>query len=241
MAGSSPPSNRGTTDELPAAPVPTSARKRIGRPPRIDRETIARAVVEIGFDEVTMKRAADHIGVSVPGLYHYVKGRDDLIRLAADYAVSAVDLPVYSGQTWQEWLREWGRYVDRSMSDRPEVFQHFLTAGLDDGRVLEVMGTAIERLVEAGLTPGQAIEAWQAVASVALGAAANRIRERAATEQGHPWPSRVHAVLARLDPDQFPAMHEIAAAHLPRSGDALERQLDIVILGIEARLASAKD
>ena len=55
-------------------------RKRIGRPPRIDLAAIADAVLVIGFDDVTMRRVADHLGVSVPGLYHYVKGRDDLLR-----------------------------------------------------------------------------------------------------------------------------------------------------------------
>ena len=46
------------------------------------------AVIELGFADVTMKSAAEHLGVSVPGLYHYVNGKDDLIRVAADYQLA---------------------------------------------------------------------------------------------------------------------------------------------------------
>lgn len=231
MTGSSP----SAVDADDATP-----RKRIGRPPRIDREAIARAVVEIGFDEVTMKKAADHIGVSVPGLYHYVKGRDDLIRLAAEYAVAAVDLPVYTSQTWQDWLREWGRYMDRSMSDRPEVFQHFLTASLDEVRVTHVLGAALERLVDAGLTTEQAYEAWQAVSAMALGTAAGRIRERSASAAGS-WAQRTQEVLDGTDGDEMRTLREVVTSTRTSAEDVLERQLDIVIRGIESRLADDAD
>ena len=224
----------------PRPPETGPAPKRIGRPPRIDKDAIARAVLEIGFDEVTMKRAAEHLGVSVPGLYHYVRGRDDLIRLAADHAMSGVALPVYKGQTWEDWLREWGRYIDRSMSLRPEVLQHFLTASIDDTRVIEVMGGALDRLVELGLTPEFAFEAWQMVAAVATGAAAGRVRERSAAESGQPWIARVHSILARMEPSELPALRAIASSRLPNAAQNLDRQLDTVIAGLQARRSTTR-
>src|SRR5690606_42008290 len=49
--------------------------RRVGRPPRIDRDAIARAVTEIGLDEGTVKRVAGHPGVRVPRPPHPVPGR----------------------------------------------------------------------------------------------------------------------------------------------------------------------
>ena len=61
---------------------------RIGRPPRIDRTAIAEAVLELGLDGISMKAVADHLGVSVAGLYHHVANRHELLVLAAERSLS---------------------------------------------------------------------------------------------------------------------------------------------------------
>src|SRR3954454_12890200 len=90
----------------------------VGRPARIDRDAIARAVLEIGFDDATMKRVAEHLGVSVPGLYYYVRGRDDLLRVAAEYSLAQTVVPEDRGQHWALWLREWAEYMRAAMAER---------------------------------------------------------------------------------------------------------------------------
>ena len=59
---------------------------RRGRPPSIDREAIAEAVFELGTANATMRRVAERLGVSLPGLYHHVKNKDELLRVAAQHA-----------------------------------------------------------------------------------------------------------------------------------------------------------
>ena len=78
---------------LTIAGTELAGRPKIGRPARIDRAMIARAAYEIGLDRVTMKAVADHLGVSVPGLYHHVQGRDDLMRLGAEYSAAQLHDP----------------------------------------------------------------------------------------------------------------------------------------------------
>lgn len=155
------------------------APKRIGRPPRIDREAIAQAVLEIGFDDVTMKRTAQHLGVSVPGLYHYVRGKDDLVRLAAGYSLSRIRLPEHTGQDWETWLRDWAHYIRGSMGSSPELFTHFLEGGLDEDRFATVVGAALDVLVQLGFSPEAAHEAWGLISAVSLGTAAADLRLRA--------------------------------------------------------------
>jgi AcrR family transcriptional regulator len=82
---------------------------------------IARAASEIGLDNVTMKAVAEHLGVSVPGLYHHVDGRDDLMRLATAYSAQRIVLPGDRGQHWTEWLLEWSRHAFEVFVAQPEM------------------------------------------------------------------------------------------------------------------------
>ena len=58
--------------------MPGSQPNKVGRPARIDRDAIAEAVLELGLDGISMKAVADHLGVSVAGLYHHVSNRREL-------------------------------------------------------------------------------------------------------------------------------------------------------------------
>src|SRR5690348_8135749 len=95
----------------PVAP----ARRRVGRPARLDRAAIARASAELDLDQVSMRSVADRLGVSVPSLYHYVRGRDDLLRMAAEQSAARLSVPEDSGQHWSVWLYQW---ADHARSDR---------------------------------------------------------------------------------------------------------------------------
>jgi AcrR family transcriptional regulator len=211
-------------------------RKRIGRPPRIDRAAIADAVLEIGFDEVTVRRVADHLGVSVPGLYHYVKGRDDLLRLAAERALSRVELPEDQGQHWATWLRSWARYIRSALSSQPELVEHFVTGGLDDDRLLEVIGRALDVLHREGFAAADAMAAWEAVSSLALGSAVEDIRERTAAEDGRPWLERVQVALAKRGPDELVTLRALASGGAVADRDAsFEERLTALIVGLAVR------
>jgi AcrR family transcriptional regulator len=211
-------------------------RKRLGRPARIDRGAIADAVLEIGLDDITMRRVADHLGVSVPGLYHYVKGRDELLRLAAEQALSRVRLPEDHGQHWATWLREWARYTRAVMAERPELVNQFVNGGLDDDRLIEVIGRTLDVLDRDGFEPRAAFEAWEAVSTMALGAAIDDIRERAAEADGRPWMARVFASLARREPTELPTFRSIMASGYQHDRDAsFEQRLTTLLVGIAVR------
>src|SRR5579864_7418731 len=83
------------TDSAPPRAVPdrSGPAPRRGRPPRIDRAAIAQAASEIPLSDLSLRSVADRLGVSVPGLYHYVQGRDELFALAAEQSVRRWPLP----------------------------------------------------------------------------------------------------------------------------------------------------
>ena len=169
--------------------------KRVGRPPRIDLDAIADAVLELGFEGVTMRRVADHLGVSVPGLYHYVRGRSDLVRVAAARALSRVALPEDRGQHWADWLRAWARYIRDAMSSRPELVEQFMAGGLDDDRLADVVRQAVAFLERTGFSPAEATLAWEAVSAMALGSAVGDVRERGSRETDDRFEERLTTVI----------------------------------------------
>jgi AcrR family transcriptional regulator len=207
--------------------------RRVGRPPRITRAAIADAVLEIGDEELTMKRVATHLGVSVPGLYHYVKGRDDLVRLAAQQALTRVRMPEDTGQHWATWLREWARYTRDVMKERPELLNQFANGGLDDDRLIEVAGRALDVLTRSGFEPEAALHAWEAVNTLALGSAIEDIRERATARGGRPWTARVVLALARRDPDELTTLRSIVdSGYQPDRDAAFEARLTTLLVGV---------
>ena len=150
---------------------------RVGRPPRVDRDLIARAVLDIGFEQVTTKRVAEHLGISVAGLYYYVRGRDDLILLGSEYALARKRLPEDIGQHWAAWLREWAWYMRGSMGEY-EIMEHYITGTFSLERTLEVSSQSVDVLVSRGFDREQARMIWSAVSGLALGSAVDDLRWR---------------------------------------------------------------
>lgn len=81
---------------------------RVGRPPRISLEEIARVALKIGLDEVTMIGVAQALGVDHSSLYRYVKGRKELLLAAADLAAAGL---VIDDLQWQGRPDEWRAFA----------------------------------------------------------------------------------------------------------------------------------
>ncbi|MBA2282917.1 MAG: TetR family transcriptional regulator [Actinomycetota bacterium] len=209
------------------------APRRVGRPPRIDRDSIARAVLEVGFDNVTMRSVAAHLGVSVPGLYHYVRGKDDLLRLGAEHSIAEIHLPEDTGQHWATWLRKWARYTRTAMARRPELIEHYLAGGIDPQRMVEVVGRALDVLVREGFDHKAAVAAWDAVGSIALGSAVEDVREASAAGDGRPWISRMHGDLAQRPAEEQATLRTLlGSGYVPDRDAEFEDKVTAVLIGL---------
>src|SRR4051794_29007859 len=95
-------------------PSSDDGRPRVGRPARVTQRQIAEAALAIGLERATIRAVADHLGMSVPGLYYHVRSRDDLLRLAAEHSLGRLPLPKDTGQHWTTWLLDYASFVHRS-------------------------------------------------------------------------------------------------------------------------------
>jgi AcrR family transcriptional regulator len=222
-------------------PVPPSraktgavAKRPVGRPPLLDRAMIARAACEVGLDRLTMRSVAEHLGVSVPGLYHHVKGRDEMIRLAAEHSASLIGIPEDRGQHWAEWLLEWAQHARQAFVSQPELLEQFLQGTIGLKQMVDHIDTVVGVLVRQGFSPRQAMEAYLLVSHSALGAAMSEIRESEASLAGRPVQAEYLQVLAQRGPDELTNLRQLLDAP-PIGPPSFEDQLCTVLVGIAVR------
>ena len=208
-----------------------STRGKTGRPARLDRDMIARAAFEIGLDRVTMKAVADHLGVSVPGLYHHVDGREDLMQLAAEYSASRIRLPEDRDQPWPEWLLEWSRVSYHGFLSQPELLIQSMRGSMSVDRMAVHVDAVIGFLMRHGFGATEARDAYTLVSRCAIGAAVSQIRQ---SESGRGLLAEYHRVLSMRAPDELPALRRLVA-EMQDDGPSLEDQVCTVLVGIAVK------
>jgi AcrR family transcriptional regulator len=209
--------------------------RKVGRPARVDRAMIARAAYEVGLDRVTMKAVAEHLGVSVPGLYHHVEGRDDLMRLAAEYSTSQIQVPVDHGQHWTEWLLEWAQYMHRAFVAQPELLNQFLHRAIGVERIVANVDSMLAVMLRHGFDPHEAMDAYVQVSESAIGAALSDIREAEGAREGRPDVVEYHREIAMRGPEELPSLRRLATEARVTPRPSFDNRICTVLVGIAAR------
>lgn len=202
---------------------PVSQRRPVGRPPRISRAAIAEAAADIGLDDLTLKAVAERLGVSVPGLYHHVRGRDDLLRLAAEHSVRQHRVPVDHGQHWALWLLEWARHNRESFRGEPALLAQYVEGAISTEVIVDNAETILAVLCRQGFGVVEAQTAYELVSSCAIGFAVSDLRRRRAEDDGHP--------LLGEPGDDHPFVRSLLAAGREPDFDA---EITTVLRGIAA-------
>ncbi|WP_198653667.1 TetR/AcrR family transcriptional regulator [Actinocorallia populi] len=215
-------------EHSPAGPGRTGGRGP-GRPPKIDRAAIARVASEIPLSDLTLRLVAERLGVSVPSLYHYVRGRDDLLKLAAEQSVTRLSLPVDRGQHWAVWFCEWAYYIREAFVRDPGLFAQYVKGAISLEVMAEPVNTALGLCLRQGFSPEEARRAYDLVSECALGAAVTRLRDR-----NRPFEPELRRVLARGDRD-LPHLERLAAGPSLLEPAPFTEQIHTVLAGIAVR------
>jgi AcrR family transcriptional regulator len=182
---------------------------------------------------------AERLGVSVPGLYHYVSGRDDLIRLAAEQSALRLTMPVDRGQHWAVWLYEWGDYAHRAFAGDAELLKHFIDGAVGPEVMAPSVDAAIGLCMRQGFTPRQALAAYDLVSECALGSAISAIRAERNRREGTPFDLEVRVLLARGE--HLPHLARFRTDEPLPDSVSFRRQITTVIAGIAALRGEAWD
>jgi AcrR family transcriptional regulator len=206
--------------------------RRMGRPPRISQAQIADAAVEIGLADLTLRAVADHLGVTIAALYHYIDGKDDLMRLAADRSATRLALPVDTGQHWSVWLLEWAVYNRAAFMADPVLLEQFLDGAISPTVIARGTETMLAGLVRQGFTATEALGAFELVSACAIGMAVTAIRDSRSEERGVLSPyDEVHRV-ATDAPTELPIMSALATEIRADRESRARAGMTTVVLGL---------
>lgn len=215
--------------------VSSAPRPRVGRPPRINRQMIAEAAHELGLDGLTLRRVADHLGVSIAALYHHVSSKDDLMRLAAELSASKVPLPQDRGQHWAVWLYEWAAYNRDAFLAEPGLLAQYLEGAISAEAIAGHVDAILGLLVRQGFSILDANAAYEAVTACALGTVVGTIREREAAEAGRTVLAAHRQVLDRARPGDLPYLRRLVDEVAEPSASSFHSRIATVLCGIAVR------
>jgi AcrR family transcriptional regulator len=204
----------------------------VGRPAQISREAIAEAAQHVGLGNLTLKAVADHLGVSVAGLYHHIRGKDDLMRLAAEYSAASSEVPLDHGQHWAAWLAEWAAYNYDAFVAEPVLLDQFLTGAINTESIAGTTDAILGLLVRQGFTIAEANAAYQLTSSCALGAALKAIRTARSRAAGRSELGELYQVLDRHGRDELPFLRQFLAMAVTEKPEEFVPGLTTALAGI---------
>ena len=186
---------------------------------RIARAALARVRATGGF---TIPALAGGLGVHPSSLYHHVRGKAEIIRLAREELYAAIDLGPCrdSAAPWQTRLERWVVGYRDATAQAPGVVPLLIGAAVDDPRTLEIYEALFEILADAGVPRARRVAVSAMIDAVVLGSA---------VDAGSPTP------LWLPQDDAFPRLRE-ATAH----ADDGDRALAGLALAVPAVVAAVE-
>jgi AcrR family transcriptional regulator len=212
-------------------------RRRRGSRPPLDRERVIAAALTIldaeGLDAISLRRLAGDLEVTPMSLYWYVEDKAELLDLVGEAILAQIELPPRVGD-WKQQIRD----VHRAMFD--VLLRHPNSTEILIGRARYGSGglATFERiltvLLDAGLGPEAAFDAYQSLYLFSLGFMATSTR----TPEFVEGQRQGLAYMLSLPGDRFPSIRAVAPVIGRRPRDAqFEVGLDVIIEGIAGRLA----
>lgn len=124
---------------------------------------------EVSIDNLSMPLLARHLDVGVTSIYWYFRKKDELLDAMTDRALAQYEftVPCIDASNWRESLRNHARTMRKQFLDDPILCDLVLIRGHYGAGALHGALQEIEHpvaaLVEAGLTPEQAVETYSAI------------------------------------------------------------------------------
>ncbi|MFK3676554.1 TetR/AcrR family transcriptional regulator [Microbacterium sp. NPDC090218] len=231
--------NLTSPDGLPAP------RRRPGRPPAVDAEAIATAVLAVGFPGLTFAAVAERLGVGQATLYRHASNRDELVRLGLDRALRTAEWPDPEGE-WRPLLERWAIAAWRLWEQHPGAVLE-LTRGVVPWSIVMLSDQVGAALVERGFTARAAVLAVDLVFDLTadsrrgveildapMAAQDGRVRELLESQWRTPSPGGPDSVAAQVH-------EEMILAITAEPFEWFHGKLRVVLAGIERELAGSGD
>ncbi len=187
-----------------------------------------------GVHGLSMRRLAGELGAGAMSIYHYIASRDDLLDAMIDIVFDEIELPPHDTE-WQSAMRQ------RAVSVRGALSRHPWAIGLMESRTtpgpahLRYREAVTSSLRRAGFSVVMATHANWMLDSYVYGFALQEVSLPFDTADGLAEMT-ADVYLPQISPDEFPYLHESAAALAVAGFDPAEQfifGLDLILAALE--------
>lgn len=211
----------------PSTTAPSGARRRR----RLTRDEIAEAVVEMGFEQLTVTGLATQLGVNHATLYGHVASRDEMVLAGIERLMASAGWPDLAPD-WRATLAAEAWHMFRLYLDHPGLAVAIGTSASAPRRMVERYGQVSLHLRQLGFASDAALGALDLVHHLTADAAQHEHHVRATpSAQRDQW---LIDWSASLDEELRQAMGRTFSV---RTDERFTMLLDVVLAGIAARLA----
>lgn len=225
-------------EEAEKAEEPAKKKRRVGRPRRVDTETIVatarRILAEEGVAALSMRRVAKEVGTTPMALYHHVRDKDDLLMLTLSGTAATTPRPELPAEP-RERLLAVSLHMHDTLARLPWVVEVLSLGDLTDKGALWMVEEIVGAGIDCGLTSAEAVRAYRTIWHCVYGDLVFRhaMRRRAEDpERKRYFPD----MLTEADADELPHLAALAGRWDELTGDYdTERQLGAVIDGLLGR------
>ena len=150
----------------------TTRTPRRGRPRKISRDDIARAALDIGLREATIRKVAAALGVSVMGIYHHVRNAEELQDLAMAMELKTLLGTVEQHETFEATLFDAAKRYYEILIAHPQMLTRLVGGQINPQGTALYLESVLTSGRRHGLTELEAFHAARSVLCAAAGAAA---------------------------------------------------------------------
>jgi AcrR family transcriptional regulator len=216
------------------------ARAQAGRPSRITGEQIAAAALKVGLDRATIRIVADELGVSVPGLYHHVRTREQLLEMALAHSFKLLPTTLVKSDPWDVTLKRYSRDIYDHLVRQPEII-NFISSGsiVSAGYALH-LDVFLEGASKRGFSPHEAYGIFVNLMTVIIGAAVLEAGDRAMARNGKSLFSGLRAQCSLLSPQETTYLRQLlepSSASVPDHFGAVEDMIASIAFRYESKVA----
>jgi hypothetical protein len=149
-----------------------------------------------------MGAVADKLGVRMTVLYGYVRGREDLLRLASARTSQQFELPADTGQHWSIYIAAHAAALFALFTGPGQLLSQFASGGLGPEVEIDRAEMWLVALTSRGFTAADALLLQQQMGEIVMGGAMTAMHARSLEASGRGFETAARkAVRARKEED----------------------------------------
>ncbi|OPC83600.1 hypothetical protein B4N89_24020 [Embleya scabrispora] len=177
----------------------------MGRPnrPKLDRELIARAAVDLvdehGMGALTMRALATRLNVRGPSLYNHVSSKEELLDAITVVITREIDRAPLDDPDWRVGITAFARGYRAAFLRHPDALPVIARRPVSTEEALSAYDAVVRTLIRIGLPPAEAAEFSAALDYLVVGSVIETYEEgfaRSAEEYRADYPSLARALTA---------------------------------------------